>query len=75
MHSYTSYTRLRATWEYENIELYRLPPDAIMNAGAVGLLPLLPFTGEATVGLIETATHRMKDETRARPQSGAGEAS
>jgi hypothetical protein len=54
--------RLRATWEFENIELYQLPPDAIMNAGAVGLLPLLPFTRGASADMIEAAMRRVKDE-------------
>ncbi len=56
---------LRATWEFNNIELYRLPPDAIMNAGAVGLLPLLPFTQNASTDMIETAMRRVKDEAPA----------
>ncbi len=55
----------RATWEFENIELYRLPSDAIMDAGTVGLLPLLPFTKDATADIIEAATRRMKDEAPA----------
>ncbi len=57
--------RLRAIWEFDNIELYRLTPDAIMMAGAVGLLPLLPFTNGANPSLIETAMRRVKEEAPA----------
>jgi hypothetical protein len=57
--------RLRATWEFENIELYRLPPSAIMNTGAIGLLPLLPFTKDASAKMIENAMRRVKDEAPA----------
>lgn len=57
----------------ENIELYRLAPDAIMRAGAVGLLPLLPFTNDATADMIEAAMRRVKDEAlteQVRPLAG-----
>jgi len=40
------------TWEFINIELYRLTSDAIIKAGSVGLLPLLPFTKGATIEMI-----------------------
>src|SRR5579859_578471 len=53
--------RVTATWEFINIELYRLTPDAIMEAGVVGLLPLLPFTKGATVPMIEGALRQVKD--------------
>ena len=56
---------LRAYWAFDNIELYELSPDAIMNAGAVGLLPLLPFTKGATAEMIEAAMRRVKDEAPA----------
>jgi len=36
-----------------------------MNAGAVGLLPLLPFTNNATAEIIEAAMRRVKDDAPA----------
>ena len=65
--------RLRATWEFENIELYRLSADAIMKAKAIGLLPLLPFTKDATAAMVEQAMRRVKEEAPAeqmRPLAG-----
>jgi predicted transposase YdaD len=53
--------RVVATWEFINIELYRLTPDAIMETGVVGLLPLLPFTKGATPELIEMAMRQVKE--------------
>lgn len=35
--------RLRATWEFENIELYALSPGAIMNAGAGWIAAAAPL--------------------------------
>lgn len=57
--------RLRTLWEFENIELYELSADAIMKAGMVGVLPLLPFTQGATPDLIEAAMQQVKDEAPA----------
>jgi hypothetical protein len=57
--------RLRTTWEFDNIELYKLAPDAIINAGVVGLLPLLPFTKGATPAMIEAAMQQVKEEAPA----------
>lgn len=65
--------QVRAWWVFDNIELYELPPDAIMNAGVVSLLPLLPFTKNATLEQIEAAMQRVKDEApaeQARPLAG-----
>ncbi len=53
---------LITTWKFVNIELYRLTPDAIMKAGIIELLPLLPFTNGATRGLVEQAMQRVKEE-------------
>ncbi len=57
--------RVVATWGFSGIELYRLAPSAIMNVGAVGLLPLVPFTKGATPEVIETALERVKNEAPA----------
>ena len=47
--------RLVATWDFINIELYKLSASAIINAGVVGLLPLVPFTQGASAEVVELA--------------------
>jgi predicted transposase YdaD len=54
--------RVLAHWDFQNIELYRLPVSAIMNAEAIGLLPLAPFMEGATPQVVDSAMRRVKRE-------------
>jgi hypothetical protein len=55
--------RVVASWDFINIELYKLPASAIMNVKEVGLLPLVPFTRGATARVVETAMRRIREES------------
>ncbi len=55
--------RVVASWDFINIELYKLPASAIMNVREVGLLPLVPFTRGATARVVETAMRRIREES------------
>ncbi len=54
-------TRLIATGDFINIELYKLSASAIINAGVVGLLPLVPFTRGASADVVELAMRRVRE--------------
>lgn len=54
-------SRLVATWDFISIELYKLSASAIINAGVVGLLPLIPFTQGASAEVVELAMRRVRD--------------
>jgi hypothetical protein len=54
--------RSLAHWDFQNIELYRLPASAIINTEAVGLLPLVPFLDGATAQVVDGAMRRVRRE-------------
>jgi predicted transposase YdaD len=55
---------LLGTWRFFGIEVYRLPAIELFNRGLVGLLPLVPFTADASdVGAIERAADLIKNRT------------
>lgn len=49
-------------WNFHNIELYRLPPEQLLNAGLPGILPLVPLTKNARLEDAEEAMRRLTQE-------------
>ena len=54
--------RVVTFWDFVNIELYRLPASAIIEAKEVGILPLIPFMQGATASVVELAMRRVREE-------------
>lgn len=54
--------RALAHWDFQNIELYRLPVSSIIEAEAVGLMPLAPFMQGTTAQVVDRAMQRVRQE-------------
>jgi hypothetical protein len=64
--------RLVATWEFVNIELYELTASAIMDLGQVGLLPIVPFTRDARIEVLDQAMQRVKEASQGEQAESLG---
>lgn len=49
-------------WNFHSIELYRLPPERLLDAGLAGILPLVPLTQNARLEDAEEAMRRLTQE-------------
>jgi predicted transposase YdaD len=49
-------------WNFHSIELYRLPPERLLDAGLPGILPLVPLTQNARLEDAEEALRRLTQE-------------
>ncbi len=63
---------LSGQWHFHSIELYRLPPAQILNAGLVGILPLVPLTQNASLEDAEEAMQRLTLEEPADEAKSLG---
>jgi predicted transposase YdaD len=53
---------LSGHWNFHSIELYRLPPKRLLDAGLAGVLPLVPLTHNASLEDAEEAMRRLTQE-------------
>ncbi len=48
-------------WNYIDVKLFEIPARDIMNAGVIGLLPLVPFTRDSDSNVVEQAAQLIKE--------------
>lgn len=56
---------VQATWQFINVEVYRLAARDIVASATLGLLPLVPFMRGAQIPVIERAAAQIKEQASA----------